>query len=71
MNNANAPPKWYSTIEIIDIETGEIITKQQARAESYYVTKKYKITEFNQEENYGTIKWCWECKKSTQTRLFE
>lgn len=58
--------KWYTTTEWVDIETGEIISKDIAMNE-YYVTNKTKKTELN--ENYGIIKYINECRRRNQQKL--
>jgi len=59
--------KWYTESQYVDIETGEIITKQQYENEYYKVktNRKIEIT-----DNYGIIKYITECRARNQTRLF-
>jgi hypothetical protein len=53
--------------EYVDIETGEIITKEKFLKE-YYKVNLTKKTEIN--GNYGTIKYTNECRSTRQTRCF-
>lgn len=67
--------KWYTTVEYIDIETGEIITKSMYKREyeTLKKTKKVEIVEIiiNQEIiKHGQIKWQNECVRRRQLRLF-
>lgn len=67
--------KWYTVVEYIDIETGEIITKSLAKRE-YKILKKTKNIEIletviNHEiKKNGYIKYTAECEKNRQLRLF-
>lgn len=68
--------KWRSISEYVDLETGEIITKNVFEKSYYKVrsSKKTIIEEviINQEKlNYGTIKHTTECRRRNQRSLFE
>jgi hypothetical protein len=60
--------KWYTISEYVDIETGEIINKLK-HSKEYYTIKKTKKIEIH--ENYGTIKYIYECRNKGQTRIFD
>lgn len=67
--------KWYTTIEYIDIDTGEIITKSLAKREYIQLrkTKKIEIIKIiiNKEVlKHGNIKYTAECEKNKQTTLW-
>lgn len=59
--------KWYTVLEYVDRDTGEIISKAKAKREynEIFKTNKTKI-DGNKGENKITI----ECEKSRQIRLF-
>ena len=59
--------KWFSELEIVDTETGEIITKSEYYRRNLRIinkTKNYEIT-----DEIGKIKHRWECKENEQQRL--
>jgi hypothetical protein len=59
--------KWYTEIQYVDIETGEIIDKK-VFTEKYYKTNQTRKIEIY--ENYGIIKYITECRNRNQTKLF-
>jgi hypothetical protein len=59
--------KWWTTVEYVDIDTGEIISKAKAIRE-YNIIFKTKTTKVD--GNKGEIKWRNECEISRQTKLF-
>ena len=60
--------KWFTISEYVDIETGELINRNQYEKD-YYKIKITKKIEFN--ENNGITKYITECRRTKQTRLFE
>lgn len=66
--------KWYSTTEIIDTETGEIITKSTYERGNYRIIEKNKKHELqfdNRGNKYGTTTHQWYVKGNEQQRLFD
>lgn len=68
MNNV----QWYTESIYVDSDTGEQITKKQAK-ENYQIVNKTKKTKINEtpEKTIGIITYIYECKKSRQIKLFE
>lgn len=65
--------KWYSETEIIDTDTGEIITKSQKERGNYRTIKrekKYEISEKNGIK-HGIIKHKQYVREHEQQRLFD
>lgn len=61
--------KWYTEVEIVEITTGEIITKSEFERRNLKIIKKETKTEIL--NNYGKRKITWEVKENEQTRLFD
>lgn len=61
--------KWYTITEIIDVETGEILKKEQITSKEYRILKKTQKYEINTERNFGTRIITWECKINEQQRF--
>lgn len=62
--------KWYTVVEIIDAETGEIITKSEYERRGLRIINKTKTVKIDENtKEYGEIKWIWECRPHEQLRL--
>lgn len=61
--------KWSTTIEVIDTETGEIITKKHVEQGIYVMIKKTTETEIKN-NLYGKRKIKWFCERNRQQKLF-
>lgn len=60
--------QWRTELEIVDIETGVILTKDQIDRQEYLIINKEKRNEYeNEKYNIRKITWC--CKKNTQQKL--
>ena len=57
--------RWTSKTIFVDIDTGEILTKHNAKT-NYLIIKKTKNAEVNTIGTAGTIIWTNECRKSRQ-----
>jgi hypothetical protein len=57
--------KWYTESQWIDIETGEILKKDQYK--EYYKTNQTRKIEIT--GTYGIIKYITECRPRNQTRF--
>lgn len=67
--------KWFTIVEYIDIDTGEIITKSLCEREYIRLRKNKKIEiieklEKNEKIKSGLIKYTYECERNKQLRLF-
>lgn len=60
---------WSTTVEVIDIETGEIITKKHVEQKKYVIVKKEQETKITN-NLYGHRKIKWLCERNRQTKLF-
>lgn len=65
----NPKLKWYTVVEYVDIETGELISKS-LKERKYYVIRKTKKVEVYEYQGYGITKWTAECRRNGQQRLF-
>ena len=64
--------KFYSYIEIIDIESGEIITKSMFERRNMRIVKKEITKTFKKDKNgntYGEKKSQWQVKTNEQTKI--
>lgn len=61
--------KWTTTSEWVDVETGEVITKENAK-QNYNITRKIKKYEYDKNHESGRTKITNECRKSTQLKIF-
>lgn len=64
--------KWFTAIEIVDITTGELITKSMYERRNMRIIKKTKSDEFKTSargEKYAIRTWTWECREHEQQRL--
>lgn len=68
-NNNSINMQWSTTVEVIDIETGEIITKKHVEKGNYVIIKKEQTTEIKN-NIYGKRKIKWLCEKNRQQNLF-
>lgn len=60
--------KWYTNVEVIDIETGEILNRKHFSTKEYRVVNKdIKRSKIN--ENNGKIEIKWYAKRHEQYRL--
>lgn len=59
--------KWNTKTEYVDIETGEVITKEKA-IQAYVIIKKTKNVKIYKKT--GTITWVNQCRTSIQLKLF-
>lgn len=73
MNKIRDGTKWFSKTEIIDVETGEIITKSEYERNNYRTITKEKNHELKDKNGikYGTITHRWLTKPNEQQRLFD
>lgn len=76
--NQNNNIKWRTELEIVNIETAEILLKSQVERKEYLVirkTKRVEIQEYLDKKWHGTYRkigriiWTWECIESPQTTL--
>ena len=64
--------KFYSYIEIVDIETGEILTKSMFERRNMRVVKKEITRNFKKDKDgntYGETKSQWQVKTNEQTKI--
>lgn len=61
--------QWNTTVEVIDIETGEIITKKHVEKGIHVIVKKEQETKIIS-NYYGHRKIKWLCERNRQTKLF-
>ena len=64
--------KFYSYIEIVDIETGEILTKSMFERKNMRIIKKEITRTFKKDINgntYGKTKSQWQVKTNEQTKI--
>lgn len=60
--------KWFTCVEVVDTETGEITDKKHYdKTRTRIIQKVKKVTIIN--ENYGEIKYTWETKRHEQEHL--
>lgn len=57
--------KWYTIIEVVDVDTGEIIPKE--RRNEYIVLKEY--TKIENNNNYKIKTYVRECKHNGQQKF--
>lgn len=69
MNN-KTKIKWYTELEIVDTETGELITKSEYERRDLIIIKKTKKNEYNAKSNAGITRWTWECGRNPQQKLW-
>ena len=65
--------RWYNIVEIVDVETGEIITKSQFERRNLRIINKTKNHEFSERNGikFGLTKIRWEVREHEQTRMFD
>lgn len=63
--------KWYTKLEIVDTDSGEILTKNDIINKKYIIINKNIKYEINKEQQYGTRIILWECERNKQQRLFD
>jgi len=61
--------KWFTAVEYVDVETGEIITKSE-KERNYYVVGNETRTEINNEKKYGIKYIRKNCRRNGQQKLF-
>lgn len=61
---------WTSRTIYVDIETGEIITKEEAK-KNYNVVKTTKVSKLNPNKTHGTTEFTRQCRKKQQGKLWE
>ncbi len=59
--------KWYTETEYVDVETGEMLTKEAA-VKDYIIKTTIKTVKID--GNNGKIKYQRQCERSRQCRLF-
>lgn len=65
--------KWFTATQIVDVETGEILTKSMYERRRMRIINKTKSDEFktsSRGEKYAIRTWTWECKEHEQLTLF-
>ena len=66
-NTIQQPLKWKTTIEAIDITTGEVLNTQTAKRK-YLILKK--TTTYKIKNHYGERQIKWHCKPNNQCEIF-
>lgn len=59
--------KWYTIVEIVDIETGEVISKSEYERRNLRIIKKIKKHEIR--GTIGTIRHEWHAREHEQTKM--
>ncbi len=66
--------KWYTTVEMVDEETGESLRKHRIENGEYIIIKKEKVNETNRningEPTSGRTIWFYICRPNPQYKLF-
>jgi hypothetical protein len=66
--------RWYTELEIINVETAEIINRNKYKKNDYYIIKKeikIKVKTDENNEKYGIRELKWIVKENRQTNLWE
>ncbi len=67
MNFKEKKMKWYTEVEMVDVETGEILTKSKVEREYIVKSKNKHKTEYK--DGKGIRKFTWECERNRQQRI--
>jgi hypothetical protein len=65
--------RWYTELEIIDVETAEIINRNKYKKKDYHIIKKEinnKISTDENNEKYGIRELKWIVRENKQIKLF-
>ena len=66
--------RWFTELEIINVETAEIIDRYKYKKNDYYIIKKEvnnKIKTDANNEKYGIRELKWIVRENRQTNLWE
>lgn len=61
--------KWWSLTIHVDLETGEILTKETTKRNYNIITTKKKVT-INEQQTIGHILYVRECRRKQQLEIF-
>ena len=59
--------RWYTIVEYVDVETGEIFGKKRFEKEDWVIINKVKYYEFK--ESHNERKYRYEVERSRQIRI--
>ena len=64
--------RWYTDLEIIDVETAEIINRNKYKKTDYYIIKKESNNKIKTDENnekYGIRELKWHVRERQQLKF--